>query len=191
MPGQVNDAAFDFGRPQEADRARRPRQRSFVDQLAERARHFEYGHAAGSIVVGARARMIQVAGEEDFLLRQCRIRSVDPGGGKAIVAAIMAGIDVALQQYVLTGRHTLLQPPRFRERDHESKGPGFRETAEVTPADQAIVLFPPGRALVRGIRDYAGRTRLPDGALSTECRDCHRTNVLERRGAQLVAVRLW
>ncbi|MGH7726519.1 MAG: hypothetical protein ACREOU_13915 [Candidatus Eiseniibacteriota bacterium] len=33
--------------------------------------------------------------------------------------------------------------------------------------------------------------RLPDGSLSTMCGSCQRTNLLERRGSQLVAVRLW
>ncbi len=33
--------------------------------------------------------------------------------------------------------------------------------------------------------------RLPDGSLSTMCATCQRTNLLERRGSQLVAVRLW
>ena len=39
--------------------------------------------------------------------------------------------------------------------------------------------------------EIASANRLPDGAISTECRECNRTNVLERRGGQLVAVRLW
>ena len=34
-------------------------------------------------------------------------------------------------------------------------------------------------------------TRLPDGALSIECRECSHTNLVERRGSQLVAVRMW
>jgi hypothetical protein len=34
-------------------------------------------------------------------------------------------------------------------------------------------------------------SRLPDGSLSAVCPECQRTNVLERRGSQLVAVRLW
>lgn len=33
--------------------------------------------------------------------------------------------------------------------------------------------------------------RLPDGSLTTECLACQRTNVLERRGRQMVVVRLW
>ena len=33
--------------------------------------------------------------------------------------------------------------------------------------------------------------RLPDGSLITECGACQRTNLLERRGQQMVAVRLW
>jgi hypothetical protein len=37
----------------------------------------------------------------------------------------------------------------------------------------------------------ASARRLPDGSLSTVCPACRRTNVLERRGGQLVAVRLW
>lgn len=33
--------------------------------------------------------------------------------------------------------------------------------------------------------------RLPDGSLTTECASCQRTNLLARRGPQMVAVRLW
>ena len=33
--------------------------------------------------------------------------------------------------------------------------------------------------------------RMPDGSLTTECTHCRRTNVLQRRGRQMVAVRLW
>lgn len=33
--------------------------------------------------------------------------------------------------------------------------------------------------------------RLPDGSLITECGACQRTNLLQRRGQQMVAVRLW
>jgi hypothetical protein len=33
--------------------------------------------------------------------------------------------------------------------------------------------------------------RLPDGSLTTECLHCQRTNLLQRRGRQMVAVRLW
>jgi hypothetical protein len=33
--------------------------------------------------------------------------------------------------------------------------------------------------------------RLPDGSLTTECATCQRTNLLARRGPQMVAVRLW
>ncbi len=33
--------------------------------------------------------------------------------------------------------------------------------------------------------------RLPDGSLTTECGTCQRTNLLLRRGSQMVAVRLW
>ena len=41
---------------------------------------------------------------------------------------------------------------------------------------------PPGTVVAR---------RLPDRSMSTVCRACERTNVLERRGGQLVASRLW
>lgn len=33
--------------------------------------------------------------------------------------------------------------------------------------------------------------RLPDGSLTTECPACQRTNLLQRRGQQMVAIRLW
>ncbi len=47
------------------------------------------------------------------------------------------------------------------------------------------------RFATAGTTEGAAASRMPDGSLSTECLDCHRTNVLERRGGQLVAVRLW
>ena len=50
----------------------------------------------------------------------------------------------------------------------------------------------------RGFRPAAGdppgsiiAQRLPDRSMSTVCKECERTNVLERRGSQLVAVSLW
>jgi hypothetical protein len=33
--------------------------------------------------------------------------------------------------------------------------------------------------------------RMPDGSIAVPCRECQRTNVLEGRGGQLIAVRLW
>lgn len=33
--------------------------------------------------------------------------------------------------------------------------------------------------------------RMPDGSITTACPTCQRTNVLARRGGQLVAIRLW
>jgi hypothetical protein len=33
--------------------------------------------------------------------------------------------------------------------------------------------------------------RMPDGSVTTVCPQCQRTNVLTRRGGQLVAMRLW
>jgi hypothetical protein len=33
--------------------------------------------------------------------------------------------------------------------------------------------------------------RMPDGSITTVCPHCQRTNVLARRGGQLVAMRLW
>jgi rubredoxin len=41
---------------------------------------------------------------------------------------------------------------------------------------------PPGSIVAR---------RMPDRSMSTVCRSCERTNVLERRSGQLVAARLW
>lgn len=38
---------------------------------------------------------------------------------------------------------------------------------------------------------FADSRRLPDGSIAVQCAGCHRTNVLEGRGGQLVAVRLW
>lgn len=56
-------------------------------------------------------------------------------------------------------------------------GVRFSSFAQIRPGSEPLIL-PESR-------------RLPDGSLSTVCAGCHRTNVLERRGGQLVAVRLW
>ena len=45
-----------------------------------------------------------------------------------------------------------------------------------------------GPAVAAGAGDAR---RLPDGSLTTECARCQRTNLLARRGPQMVAVRLW
>jgi len=39
--------------------------------------------------------------------------------------------------------------------------------------------------------DAVDARRLPDGSLTAECAGCQRTNLLARRGPQMVAVRLW
>ncbi len=54
-----------------------------------------------------------------------------------------------------------------------------------------------GEALALAFADAAAgpgsvnARRLPDGSLTTECARCQRTNLLARRGPQMVAVRLW
>ena len=49
-----------------------------------------------------------------------------------------------------------------------------------------------GEALARiGAATETAARRLPDGSLTTECGTCQRTNLLHRRGRQMVAVGLW
>jgi len=48
-----------------------------------------------------------------------------------------------------------------------------------------------GSVLARTDAAAVDARRLPDGSLTTECADCQRTNLLARRGPQMVAVRLW
>ena len=48
-----------------------------------------------------------------------------------------------------------------------------------------------GSMLARADAATIDARRLPDGSLTTECADCQRTNLIARRGPQMVAVRLW
>jgi len=49
----------------------------------------------------------------------------------------------------------------------------------------------PGGATTSGGAGGSDARRLPDGSLTTECGQCQRTNLLSRRGPQMIAVRLW
>ena len=84
-------------------------------RAAQRARDLEYGDAAGGIVIGAGPRMIEVTGKQNLFLCELRIGAVDPCRGKAIEAALVTGIDLAVQHNRLASGHALLQTARFRQ----------------------------------------------------------------------------
>src|SRR6185503_5028712 len=62
--------ALDLRREDEADRAPRRLEALLVDQLRKRPRDLEDRRAAAGVVVRARARMIEVATEDDLLAAQ-------------------------------------------------------------------------------------------------------------------------
>jgi len=140
----------------EAQRARRPRQLAFLDQLGERARHFEDGGAAAGVVVGARARMVEVTAEGDLLAAARGVAAGKRGGDHLVRARVLAGAHLRRQPHRLAAREPRLEVARGGERDHEGEARHGVEAAEVAPADEGGVVPPPGRALVLDVADDAG-----------------------------------
>jgi hypothetical protein len=77
-----------------------------------------------------------------------------------VLTFLVAGIDLRMKQDVLAGSEALLQLARLTERDHEAEGLGLRETTDVAPTHEPVVLLPPGAALIGCIGNDARRASL-------------------------------
>ena len=64
---EQGDGAFDLARPNESERPLRLRQAAIGNQAVENSGGLEHTRAAASVIVGARRRMVEVAGKDDFL----------------------------------------------------------------------------------------------------------------------------
>ena len=89
---QQRQRAFDFRRPDKADRACRPREFSVVDQLLQRARHFQNRHAAAGVVVRAGPLVIQMATERDLFVFKFRIGAGNRRGHDLQVPGMLPGL---------------------------------------------------------------------------------------------------
>jgi len=119
MLGQIHDAAFDLGRPQEANRACRSRQNAICHQCIQRPCGFEYRDTARRVVVSSRPRVIEVAGKMDVLVRP--IRATNGRRRERIVAGLMTGVDFGMQVDLFTSRQTLLKFSGLSQRNHEAE----------------------------------------------------------------------
>ena len=116
---QVNNAALDFGGPQEANRACRSRQNAICHQCIQRPCGFEYRDTARRVVVGSRPRVIEVAGKVDVLVRP--VRAMNGRRRERIVAGLMTGVDFGMQVDLFTSRQTLLKFSGLSQRNHEAE----------------------------------------------------------------------
>ena len=160
---QQRQRALDLGREDEAQGARRPRQAAVGDQRRERPRHFQDGGATAGVVVGARPRVVEVAGEDQLLLASRRVGAGEGRGDHVVGAVVLPGAHSGVQANRLAAREPRLQLARRAERDHERERGGGVEAADVPPAHQGGVVPPPGRALVLGVADDAGGAEALDG----------------------------
>ena len=94
--------------------------RSLGRVLGQHTSQFQDTHGADRVVVGARPRMIQVAGEMNLLIGL--VRSPNRSRCKAIGTVFMRRQYPGVKQNLLSGCHALLQLARFSERDHEAEG---------------------------------------------------------------------
>ena len=145
-PGvEQGDRALDLGRPDEADRPLRARQPAGGDEPVQATGDLEDSRAAAGIVVGARRRVIEMAGKNDLLIAPF---ARDHRGRDQIGPRRAPRLDLGAKPDRLTGLKPLLPCPGLGRRDHEGEGRMGAERVEMAPANQAFILAPPGGALV-------------------------------------------
>ena len=155
--------ALDFGRPDEAQRTPRRCQPALANQLRKGSRDLENRRAAAGIVVGARARMIEVTAEDDLLAAHLRIGPANRRRGNRIGPRFGAGIDACREPHRLARREARGERTGARRRDHERESLHLRKTVEVSPADERGVLAPPTLTLVLRPADDTGGAVISDG----------------------------
>src|SRR5262245_10846663 len=104
---------FDFGRPDETNGARRPRDLAFTNQFGERARNLQNGHAAACVIVCPWARMVQVTAIGDLLVAQAWVRARDDGGDDVIKSVVASGAYAGAQGDLLGACEARLEGARL------------------------------------------------------------------------------
>ena len=117
--------------------------------------------AAAGVVVRARLLVIQVAAEDDLAGGW-----IGAGNGRdeRLVAhgVVVARANDGVERDVLAARQPLLQRPRLADRNHDRERVLASARVEMAPANQILIVAPPGAHLVRVVADQAGRAELLD-----------------------------
>ena len=112
--------------------------------------------------------MVEMTREVDLFV--LFVDAIDSRRYETVLALVMARLDFGMKQDVLTCGQSRLQIARLAQRDHESERLGFWKTAQVTPANEAIVFFPPRGALVWRIGDDPGGAKFTHSAIGNRPR---------------------
>ncbi len=86
-------------------------------------------------------------------------------GGNAVDPGVLPGLDARPQPHRPARREPRLPGPRLLERHHEGERLRLRESVEMPPADEVLVLLPPPRHLVLGVGDDPRRAEAVHGQL--------------------------
>ena len=100
--------------------------------------------------------MIEVAAEGDFFVFQVGIGAGDCGGDDFAETGMLAGFDGGVELDFFAGGEALLQRARGFERNHKSEGFVGRESFEVAPTDEILIVAGPGGRLILCVADDSG-----------------------------------
>ena len=132
---QQRQRAFDFRRPDEANRTRRLGEFSFDDQFLQRASNLQNRHAAAGVVVRAGTLVIEVAAEGNLLVVELRIGAGNRRGHHFGVAGMLPGFYDRVQLDLLAVTEPFAQHPRRLQRNHEAERFIGRKCFQVAPAN--------------------------------------------------------
>ena len=97
MFGHVGFGAKVLRHPHEVDGHEGRRQLAGSDKGVQRTRHFQHGCGTAGVVVGAPLGMVEMPGNEHFLLR--RLRSANPGMDQGQLPGTKGRVNFAVNPY--------------------------------------------------------------------------------------------
>src|SRR6266446_3360369 len=159
---QQRQRPLNLRRPEKSNRPRRPCQLPLRNQFLQRPSHLQNRHAPARIVVRPWPLMIQVAAKHNLLLLQFRIRAWNRRRHHFICARVLSRLHHRMQPNRFPAPQPLPQSPRRLQRHHEPKRLVWRESLQMPPPNQILILAPPRRLLVLRIADNPHHPKFPN-----------------------------
>ena len=106
---QQRQRPFDLRRPNKSNRSRGPRQLPPADQLLQRSRYFQNGHATAGVVIGSGPLVVKMATESDLFLFQFGIGAGNGGCNHFVIRCMITGTHHRVQTDMLSARQALPQ----------------------------------------------------------------------------------
>ncbi len=157
MADEIDLRARDLGKPEEADRPFRRRERPAPDGGRERASDLEDRRAARRVVVGARGLVAEVRREDD--LARGRVGAGDRRHDDVVGRGDHLRVDARREHDRFARGEPRAEGLGLAFGHHEREAVPELVRREVAPADEVAVVAGPRRRLVRGRRKGSLRRR--------------------------------